>query len=581
MKKKLVSMLLTFGMVTALFAGCGKNTEGGESTEVQNTEEGSEESKESESGTDAAESSVTENSTSENNTPANSDSDAIVGNIPVKFPIVDEPLTLKIMASVGTADYNDVYVWQKYEEMTGINVDWVQMQGSEKGEKIAAALSTGDYADLIFRCRLSQETLTEYGEQGLIVDLNENNMLETYAPNTWNYLQTHPDTLASVMSPDGKIYSLPQVNSGAELRVSRKLFINKKWLENVNMEVPATTEELYQVLKAFKEQDANGNGDPDDEIPFCTQDWAGFQDVFLGAFGLGNRGQHNQIVDYDEENNCVRLIGVQDEYKQMLEYMNRLYKEGLVDQELFSMDTANWTTKANDDRIGVFAFTNLASLPYSDHSDWIGIEEALEGPEGHKFWSPVRANFHTVGNAVIPETCEHIPEVLQWLDYFWTDEGTLFYHYGIEGETFVANDDGTYDYSESVLSQVGDGASFDDVVARYSPYPGGGNPTVEVAPYFGGGEMEEIPATAAKALFEYRPDVIWPSFTFTSQESSELNIIQTDIKKYIDAARTEFIVGSKSFDEWDSYVAAIENMNLETMLEIYQAASDRFDALSK
>ncbi len=194
------------------------------------------------------------------------DGDVIVGNIPVKFPIVDEPLTLKIMASVGTADYNDVYVWQKYEEMTGINVDWVQMQGSEKGEKIAAALSTGDYADLIFRCRLSQETLTEYGEQGLIVDLNENNMLETYAPNTWNYLQTHPDTLASVMSPDGKIYSLPQVNSGAELRVSRKLFINKKWLENVNMEVPATTEELYQVLKAFKEQDANGNGDPDDDI---------------------------------------------------------------------------------------------------------------------------------------------------------------------------------------------------------------------------------------------------------------------------------------------------------------------------
>ena len=45
-------------------------------------------------------------------------------------------------------------------------------------------------------------------------------------------------------------------------------------------------------------------------------------------------------------------------------------------------------------------------------------------------------------------------------------------------------------------------------------------------------------------------------------------------------ARTEFIMGSKSFDEWDSYVSAIENMGLDTMLEIYQAASDRFDALN-
>lgn len=579
MKKKLVSLLLAVSVMMTLFTGCANNTDTNGSSESADEEETREETDAPE--TDASETDVSaETEASETNATENSNSNAIVGNIPVEFPIVDEPLTLKIMASVGVVDYNDVYVWQKYEEMTGIDVDWVQMKGSESGEKIAAALGTGDYADLIIRCRIGQEKLTEYGDQGLIIDLNEDNMLETYAPNAWNYLQTHPSTLASIMSPEGQIYSLPQVNSGAELRVSRKIFINKRWLENVNMEVPTTTEELYQVLKAFKEQDANGNGDPDDEVPMCTHDWWAFQDSFFGAFGLGNRGNHNQVVDYDEENKCVRLIGIQDEYKQMLEYMNRLYSEGLIDQELFSMDSANWTSKANDDRIGVFANTNFAMLPYADHSEWIGIEEALEGPNGDKLWSPVRADFHSVGNAVIPATCEHVPEVLQWLDYFWTDEGTLFYHYGIEGETFVANDDGTYSYSEEVLSQIGDGASFDDVVARYSPYPGGGNPTVEVAPYFGGGEMEETPAKTANALFEYRPEIIWPSFTFTSEESSELNIIQTDINKYIEAARTEFIMGSKSFDEWDAYVAAIEDMNLETMLEIYQAASDRFDALS-
>ena len=92
------------------------------------------------------------------------------------------------------------------------------------------------------------------------------------------------DALASVMNPDGTIYTLPQVNSGAELRVARKLFINKKWLENVNMEVPTTTEELYQLLKAFKEQDANGNGDPNDEIPLCSQDWTSIQESLFGAF---------------------------------------------------------------------------------------------------------------------------------------------------------------------------------------------------------------------------------------------------------------------------------------------------------
>ena len=158
---------------------------------------------------------------------------------------------------------------------------------STRKEKVATALASGEDFDVILRGKVAASTLQAYGDQGMIVDLMKDDLLKKYAPNCYAYLMSHPDTLASVLNPDGTIYGLPQVNSGAELRVSRKLFFNKKWLERVGKKVPRTTEELYDVFKAFKEQDANGNGNPNDEVPLSNQYWAATQDVFFGL--LPNR----------------------------------------------------------------------------------------------------------------------------------------------------------------------------------------------------------------------------------------------------------------------------------------------------
>ena len=179
---------------------------------------------------------------------------------------------------------DDVFVFNKYEEMTGVTINWTTVQRGTRNEEVYKALTNKSDLDLIMRCKIDSDKTTQYGDNGLIIDLAKDDLLKNNAPNCWAYLQSHPDALASVMNPDGTIYTLPQVNSGAELRVARKLFINKKWLENVNMEVPTTTEELYQLLKAFKEQDANGNGDPNDEIPLCSQDWTSIQESLFGAF---------------------------------------------------------------------------------------------------------------------------------------------------------------------------------------------------------------------------------------------------------------------------------------------------------
>ncbi len=106
-------------------------------------------------------------------------------------------------------------------------------------------------------------------------------------------------------------------------------------------------------------------------------------------------------------------------------------------------------------------------------------------------------------------------------------------------------EDGSYDYAPKIYDEINSGSkSFDDVVATYSPYPGGGNPTVEIAPYFRGGEMADIPAQAARKLFEYGPKEYWPSFTFTPEENEQLNVYQSDITKYCSAMQIDFITGT-------------------------------------
>lgn len=67
---------------------------------------------------------------------------------------------------------------------------------------------------------------------------------------------------------DGHIYGLPRLRVDMTDRLTRS-FVNKVWLENLGLEVPTTIDEYYEFSQHFKNQDANGNGDTNDEIPLC------------------------------------------------------------------------------------------------------------------------------------------------------------------------------------------------------------------------------------------------------------------------------------------------------------------------
>src|SRR5699024_41996 len=86
---------------------------------------------------------------------------------------------------------------------------------------------------------------------------------------TKRMFQQYPGSEGQITQLDGNIYSLPVVNECYHCSVPNKFWINKTWLDNLGLEMPTTLDEFYDVLVAFRDQDANGNGDPNDEIPFA------------------------------------------------------------------------------------------------------------------------------------------------------------------------------------------------------------------------------------------------------------------------------------------------------------------------
>lgn len=125
------------------------------------------------------------------------------------------------------------------------------------------------------------------------------------------------------------------------------LWYNGKWLEALGVEeLPKTTDEFYELLKRFKEEDPNGNGQAD-EIPLLDVKMESSRPWLLAAFGIKEWG-------IEENNGKVRYAPMEEAYKEYLTYMHKLYEEGLLDSETFSQSDEQKKAKGQDSRIGVF-----------------------------------------------------------------------------------------------------------------------------------------------------------------------------------------------------------------------------------
>ena len=486
------------------------------------------------------------------------------------MPIVQEKINLVGYAvqSPQGGVANEMATWKKYEEMTNIHIDWVDVPQDTADTTLSSLLNSGDLPDIMLGFGITPNDLTKYGGAGLLADLT--GVIPKDAYNLTKLMDEYPALRSGITMADGHIYSIPQLKLGDNMRTN-KLFINPEWLQAVGREMPATFQEFEDTLYAFREYDANENGEKD-EIPFLIR----YQDGFFWAtmksfFGLGNRGTEHTWVDWDYEKDDLRFIPTTPQFKDLLTVAHKWYEDGIFDPELFQ-DTSSKqiVAKAGIGLAGAHAdfVTNTGSY----YQEIFRCVPVLENYYGEKTWYRHSGTINSCSGMVISAKCPYVEELVKWADYFYSDEGLILYNMGIEGLTFEYDENGKPQWLDKMINDP-DGRTLTQMRVQY----------MYIQPALGiySDETYQGPETywvSTELMDDYRPCLppeVWEKFIPTVEEADEMDYLWTDMEAFLKESIAGFISGAKSLDEWDSYVKTFETMGLDRYMALYKQQYER------
>lgn len=490
------------------------------------------------------------------------------------FPIVNDKVTVKGFAGkfFANADWNNIKLWQEYEKMTNVHVEWDTVKTDTLAEKRNLLLAGGDYPEVFYASAFPRADLLKYGKQGAFIPLNE--LIEKHAPNFKALMEKYPIIAKGITMPDGNIYGLPTIYDPEFKSVFYGTpWVKSEWLTKLGISEPQTLDDFYNMLKAFKEKDPNGNGQKD-EYAWGAAGTAGIVNYLRGSFGLNYHGTSNVNVDTDPASGKVRFIPSDPRYKELLQYVNKLYKDGLLEQDIMSVKSTEIDAKGVEGLLGVI--DSVDPIAIYNQKGYVGLP-VLKGPHGDQMYSALGSPLGNIGMFVLTDKAKNPEVMIRWMDYFYSDEGIRMFFMGWKDDTYKEDADGNVDYVDNIKNNP-DGLSLDQAVGQSLIWPGGYYPGFVMQKYFKGAEGLPTSVENAKKAepFVLPQDKVWPPFNFTADEQSELTSVQTDIHTYVDEMRDKFISGNESFDNWDQYVATLQKMGLERYLAIYQSAAERY-----
>ncbi len=490
------------------------------------------------------------------------------------MPIVKEKIEVDGFAAkfFASQDWNNLMLWQEYEKMSNIHINWTTVHTETLAEKKNLLMAAGDYPEIFFASAFSKTDLIKYGQQGVFLPLND--LIDKYAPNFKKVLEQYPSVAQGIIMADGNIYGFPAIYDPAfeSLRYGAP-WINQQWLDKLGLESPETTEELYNVLKAFKENDPNGNGKTDEYgwgVGYGVYQYINF---LKGSFGLNKQGAMNANLDFKEGTEEFRFVPTTDEYKQLLEYLNKLYSEDLLYKEVFTTDPQSFSAEASNGNFGMLSSIDPKELYKLD--DYVGAQ-VLEGPNGDRQYTAMGNGLGNLGMFVLTDKVKEPEAMIRWIDHLYGDEGTKMFFMGFEGVTYEEDASGNFKYLDTITNNP-EGKNMDQAISDYLTWPGGYYPGIVTRKYFQGAESKENSVNNSKQVKPYalKDEDILPGLNYTLEENDEVVAIITDIQTYVDEMTASFITGKASFDKWDEYKKTIDKMGLEKYLEIAQRAYDR------
>jgi len=498
------------------------------------------------------------------------------------FPIVDEPITMTMMApGTGMMDWEEMPFFQELEKMTNIKFEFVTPPMTDFGTNLNLAFASRDLQDVIFAAGSSNLTRAmeiDYGSQGILIPLED--LIEEYAPNLSRILEENPVIRRNITSPDGHIYSLPAISEGGNaIWASGPLWYNGSWLETLGVtQLPTTTDEFFELMVRFRDEEPAG---PGVEV-YPISDGSKLQWMrpwFLSAFGMTSRG-------IEEVDGVVRYNATTDNYRAYLEYMHQLWEEDILDPEIFTQSDDQKKAKGENNQLGVFQDW------YSFFTTGEDEVEALKNPMFFPLlseWSSERvitaSPKMSTGTFAITETNPNPAAAIRWVDYFYSEEGNIFGNQGPEGYLweYVANDSGE---QVRVFVEGIDLTNTEEERGKITPFYGITTPGLGVdAPAILVDRNDEPDTRYWDFILEQTQSNIepygkvpFPPLALTFEESNTISIPTADITTYLDEMEARFITGVEPINDqtWNEFLETLEQIGSNDLVETYQQAYDRW-----
>lgn len=463
---------------------------------------------------------------------------------------------------------------KELEKQTGIQIEYLH-PSSSANEAFNLMIASADLSDIIEYWWLDFPGGPEQAIQNNII-IRHNDVIDKYAPNLKKYLQEHPEVDKMVKTDNGSYYGFPMIRGDELLLTFQGLAIRNDWLEKVGLEKPTTIDEWYTVLKAFKEKlnkpgalSWNLQGTSNPLYPMFVNG------AFCGAFGI--------IPTFYQEDGVVKYGPYEKSYRDFIELLVKWYNEGLIDQNFATIDNQAWEAKVVNGEVGALLLNVGGGLgkfiPLLAQHDPEADLQPVPYPTMNKGETPKFGQkdhpYSKTYMTAITTACKNVEIAARWLDYGYSEKGTLLYNFGIEGESYEMVN-GYPTMTDKVMKNP-DGMPIPYAWASYARAVYGG-PFIQRREY--SEQYNQLPAQKEALVIWPQTDAgkyLMPPVTATPDESAELAAIMNDITTYVEEFTLKVLLGVESVENFDNYFAQLEKMRIKRAIEIKQASLDRYN----
>ena len=458
-------------------------------------------------------------------------------------------------------------VWQEAAKRTNVSLKGtISLSNSNEEEAFNLMMSSGNLADIIGYVDAS--SLEKLGRDGGMIPLND--LIKEHAPNIQKVLDEDARFRQTAYSLDGNIYQIPK---NQELKAAEFWWIRQDWLDKLNLKAPTTVDELHDVLYAFRNEDPNGNG-LKDEIPLF--DRAGWKqpDEYLYLWDTS--------LEFYPRDGKMKYEPLEENFKTGVSNMIKWYQEGLIDPEIFTRAASSRHTLLGSD-LGGCTHDWVSTANYNST-----LQETIPGFQMVAIAPPADQNgvvkervsrYPGVGWGISSQ-CKDPVTVIKFMDYFFTEERSDLMNWGIEGDTFTRDADGSKHFTDTVLqSELTPIGYLRSIGAQYRigmcqdgdyEYATMKEDGIEANKLYNGHD-------------EWFDDSLPPyldgkmALKYTSDDETEYKNIMASIKPYVDEKFQSWILGVNDFDsEYDTFIKELKARGIDRALEINQKAYDTF-----